>query len=262
MAKNKLHSPLLSFSVALSLGLPLIPSQVKAQAQARLPAVTREAFAEVLTIQFEPPPKNGIPNQTVGGGTRGECRLGQQHTNIPLTLLTPANQEGLTIAEYPTFLFYIPQTSAQEAEFTLISPDETYAYQTSISLNGKGGVFRFQLPAAAPPLEVGKSYQWSVALICNQQQRTEDIVVQGQIQRTEASPTLLAQLLPATPLQRAALYGKAGIWYDTVNTLAELQLSEPNNSNLVTAWRQLLQSEYVQLGNLAQAPILDCCSNN
>jgi len=262
MAKNKLHSHLTSISVALFLGISLIPAQVEAQTQARIQTATREAFEEAFTIEFDPPPNKGASLETVGGGTRGQCSLQQQDTNKPLTLLTPAHQEGLTIAERPTFFFYVPQASAQKAEFTLISQDEEYAYQTSLSLDSKGGVFQFQLPAEAPPLEIGKSYQWSVALICNQQERTEDIVVQGQIRRTEASPTLVAQLKSATPLQRAALYGKAGIWYDTVQTLAKLQLSEPNNSNLVTAWRQLLQSKYVKLDNIAQAPIIDCCDTN
>ncbi|NEP59382.1 MAG: DUF928 domain-containing protein [Symploca sp. SIO2G7] len=260
MTKNKLHSYLASISVALSLGLTLIPYQVQAQAQTRIQTATKDAFEEALNIRFEPL-NEGQPNETAGGATRGQCSLQQQNSNKSLTLLTPANQEGLTIAERPTFLFYVPQASAQQAEFTLMSQDEEYAYQTNFALDGKGGVLKFQLPAEAPPLEVGKNYKWSVALICNQQERTEDIVVQGQIRRTEATPNLVAQLKSATPLQSAALYGKAGIWYDTVEVLAELQLAEPNNSNLVTAWRQLLRSEYVKLDDIAQAPILYCCSN-
>ncbi|NEP10422.1 MAG: DUF928 domain-containing protein [Symploca sp. SIO2C1] len=262
MVKNKLYSHLTNISVALCVSLAVMPYQVKAQTQARIQTATRGTFEEALTIQFEPPPEKGIPTQTVGGGTRGQCSLQQQDTKKPLTLLTPAAQEGLTMAERPTFFFYVPETSAQKAEFTLISQDEEYGYQTSFSLDSKGGVFKFQLPAEAAPLEVGKSYQWSVAMICNQQQRTEDIVAQGLIQRTEATPTLVTQLGSATPLQRAALYGKAGIWYDTVKTMAELQISQPNDSNLVTAWRQLLRSKYVKLDDIAQAPIIDCCDTN
>ncbi|NEQ65439.1 MAG: DUF928 domain-containing protein [Symploca sp. SIO2D2] len=261
MTKNNLHSHLTAISVALSLSFTLIPYQVQAETQTRIQTATQETFEEALTIQFEPPDK-GQPNETAGGATRGQCSLQQQNSNKSLTLLTPATQEGLTIAERPTFFFYVPQVSAQQAEFTLVSQDEEYAYQTNISFDSKGGVFKFQLPAEAPPLEVGKNYQWSVALICNQQERTEDIVVQGQIQRTEANPNLVAQLKSATPFQRAALYGKAGIWYDTVEALAELQLAEPNNSKLVTAWKQLLRSEYVKLDDIAQAPILYCCSIN
>ncbi|NES25525.1 MAG: DUF928 domain-containing protein [Symploca sp. SIO3E6] len=262
MIKNKLHSHLVRISVTLSLSITFIPYQAQAQTPTRIQTATRETFEEALTIQFEPPPGKNKPGQTAGGATRGQCSLQQQDSNKPLTLLTPANQEGLTIAERPTFFFYVPHASIEQAEFTLISQDEEYAYQTNFSLESKGGVFQFQLPAEAPPLEVGKNYQWSVALICDQQERTEDIVVQGQIKRTEANPNLFAQLKSATPFQSAALYGKAGLWYDMVKALAELQLAEPNNSNLVTAWKQLLQSEYVKLDDISQAPILYCCSTN
>ncbi|NET58474.1 MAG: hypothetical protein F6K47_20660 [Symploca sp. SIO2E6] len=57
--------------IALSLGLALIPHQVQAQAQVRIQKTTREAFAEALTIKFEPPPEKDKPTNTVGGGTRG-----------------------------------------------------------------------------------------------------------------------------------------------------------------------------------------------
>ncbi len=47
-------------------------------------------------------------------------------------------------------------------------------------------------------------------------------MIQGQIQRVEMTPSLSDRLKNANPLETAALYGEAGIWYETVATLAQL----------------------------------------
>ncbi len=54
-----------------------------------------------------------------------------------------------------------------------------------------------------------------------------------------------------TKLEQAALYAEAGIWYETIATLAQLKQEQPNNSNLLSVWEEILTS--VGLGELAQA---------
>ncbi len=78
--------------------------------------------------------------------------------------------------------------------------------------------------------------------------------MRGDIRRIEPSPELKTQLEKVTPLERAALYGKAGIWFDTVGTLAELKRAQPEDAILADVWKQLLGS--VGLEAVATKPLL------
>ena len=49
------------------------------------------------------------------------------------------------------------------------------------------------------------------------------------------------------------VYSESGYWFEALENLAELKLSQPNNSEINTAWKDLLVS--VGLGHIAQAPL-------
>ena len=91
-------------------------------------------------------------------------------------------------------------------------------------------------------------------MICGQAIRPDSPAAQGQIQRIEPKPELLGQLKNLSPLERAALYGKNGLWYDTLASLAEQMRSQPNDSTLISTWEKLLQS--VGLEAIATKPLL------
>jgi hypothetical protein len=66
-------------------------------------------------------------------------------------------------------------------------------------------------------------------------------------------PTLAQDLLQATPYERVAIYAKAGLWYETVESLLELRRKYPNDKNLAEAWKTLLKT--VMLDEISSAPI-------
>jgi Domain of Unknown Function (DUF928) len=110
------------------------------------------------------------------------------------------------------------------------------------------------LPTDAPSLEKGKTYKWSFVLMCDNVLRPDSPLVEGQIERTQMNAEAIAQLEKATPLQRAAFYGEAGIWYETLTVLADARHLQPENADLELVWQDFLRS--VELGAIASQPLL------
>jgi hypothetical protein len=209
----------------------------------------------IASVSFDPP-DGDRPKNTAGGASRNDGRCSQDPKDLQpyITAVLPADRYGLTVESHPTFLVYLPPTVAQKAFFSIKDESDRDHYQTFLSLTQKSGVIAIELPADAPALETKKTYRWSFVMMCDRVLRPDSPLVEGEIQRIEMDSTLSSQLQGATPIEQAALYGKAGIWYDTVATLVDMRHSQPNNSNLVTIWEDLLKS--VELNAIATQPLV------
>jgi len=213
-------------------------------------AIPKQALAN-----SEDSPREGLPGRRIGGGTRGQCfsSVGR------LMALVPENNLGFTKKAYPNFLFYLPPTSTSTiVEFVLQDENRQSVYETTFNKTSSGGIINLSLPDATSlaPLAIGKKYNWYVSLICNPENRANDIVVDGWIQRVELDSNLTKQLEQTTsPLGRVAIYAKAGLWQDALATLAELRSSQPNDSKLAANWTQLLKTQ--NLDAIAQEPFLE-----
>jgi hypothetical protein len=200
----------------------------------------------------------GIPSRRVPGASRASSCL---HSANSLTALTPQKNPALTTAGYPVFFFYIPQTSAQALELVLQdAKNDEQVYKATFKTSGEPGVVRLSLPANSTKshLKAGKEYHWSFSVICDRQDRSQDMVVEGSIQRMVPDHNLTVELEKAAPRERAVLYATAGFWQDTLATLAQLRSSRPNDPQVTTDWKELLKS--VGLEGIAQEPLVPCCT--
>ncbi|MCP2731428.1 DUF928 domain-containing protein [Limnofasciculus baicalensis] len=255
MNRENYRRSLQVLSVGLSLKLILIASlPIRVQAQS-IDTTSGNSFPSnaIASVTFDPP-GNGKPRDTVGGASRdsGICPQDAVNPGPAVTPVMPINEQALTVAEHPTFFVYIPQTSAQKAMFVLRDDNEDYYYKTTLPIPTKAGVVSFKLPADAPALKSGKKYKWSFVLMCTAEIRPDSPWVEGEIQRIE--PKSGGTLDNLSSLERAALYGKNGIWYDTLASLAEERRSQPDNLTLAANWENLLKS--VGLGAIASQPLL------
>ncbi|AFZ21761.1 DUF928 domain-containing protein [Allocoleopsis franciscana] len=210
------------------------------------PQVTTKVWAESnATALFEPPPGRDAPRGgTAGGGSRpaGEACLSHPSAkSSSLTALVPGRHLGLTQSDRPNFFVYIPQTTAQTAEFSLFDERMNGIYQVSVPVS-QAGLVSISLLDTAPSLVKDKPYYWTVALVCNPSDRTDDWVVGGWIERAEPSATLKQQLANATAVERVSIYAKQGFWYEALNTLVELQRTQPNHPVIATSWAELMKS--------------------
>jgi hypothetical protein len=247
MVNRNFYPKLALFSLGLSIHFVLSPILLaQAQIVSKLSdGQTLQSLSSPANIHFDfDPPGKGKPDDTVGAGSRdgGQCPQATVAPTPSLTPLMPVHNYGLTTAEHPTFLIYVPQTSAQTAFFSLKDENEEYYYQTMVPLPKASGIVSFKLPDDAPALKVGKRYQWSFVTICGEKLAIGDPRVGGQIQRVELNPAEVNRRLKLSPLESAMLYGKDGIWYDTVAVLAEQRRLQPNDSALAATWENLLKS--------------------
>lgn len=212
-------------------------SQLATQAQNPSSTITT-----AFNITFDPP-NESQPRVTKGGASRGsQCAIDSQEVSQPFTPVLPDTNHGLTTASHPTLLAYIPDTSARSVFLSIQDDNEEEIYQSVLPIGDRSGVISLEIPQEAPALETGKTYKWSFALMCDNKLRPDSPIVEGYIERVQPEPELTAQLEGATPVEMAALYGQAGIWYETVATLAQLKEAEPQNQELINAWDSILNS--------------------
>ena len=269
MIWTKLPWHLLAFSAPLVLELVTISGfSTTAQAQTRTPTQINPA-QRLKTVRFEPREDQPAPTYTVGGGRRGTCKNPQASelateplpldSSLTPLLRSPLTDRQLTVSARPTFLVYVPQTSAKAVEFSLLLKDkdgsEKGIYQTSVNLTGTPGIVSISLPATAPELEIGQDYEWRVAMACQTGEvNVNDPFAEALIRRIQPDFSL-SQIDRAKPLDRVALYAKEGVWFDAVANLAALLKSQPNDPQVASAWKELLQG--AGLGEIANAPLMN-----
>jgi hypothetical protein len=222
--------------------------------------VKAESFPKEQTWQISQafkPPKRADPPPSAGGSTRGSACLKEKKKIISLT---PPNKLGLTLAERPTFFWFVPQSSVKTAKFVLLTnKDENVFYETTLTLPNQSGIISFTLPKTAPKLAVGKTYHWFLTVVCNSDDFSTNPWVDGWVERTQAEPSLLAALAKAQPQKLPRLYAEAGIWHEAVATSVQLRRNEPKNWRARMDWATLLKS--VKLTALTSEPFIDCCTS-
>jgi hypothetical protein len=194
------------------------------------------------------------PSTGTRRGVRGKCG---GLLEVSLIALMPENKIGRTVSDYPTFFFYLPQPSAELAEFLLLDENGDVIYQQDLTIKNLSGVIGVSIPANTnvPPLEVGKKYTWSFSLVCDPDDRSGDKIETGVVRRVELSADILRQLETADPRQKTVIYAREGIWQDAVSNLAAARRANPNDPVFQTDWESLLNS--VTLGEIAKEPIVE-----
>ncbi|HEY9669025.1 MAG TPA: DUF928 domain-containing protein [Coleofasciculaceae cyanobacterium] len=227
-----------------------------------MPQLQRQALA-VHQVTFPPTEDVGAPRSAGGGGTRGgggSVEACVKSKTPPLTVVAPNNNLWTTVSATPTLFWYVPPNNAESANFEIydsFDDDNVALYQTNLPLKGTGGVVKLSLPPTVS-LEPGKTYRWRLRLVCDTEGGGLDQTVGGVIKRTELSSAQKSQVATARqPLQKVEAYAKAGVWQETLMTLAQLRHDRPNDRTIEKAWKELLNS--VGLNAIADQPLVDCC---
>ena len=193
-----------------------------------------------------------MPTRRIGGGTRRDsCAVNQES----LIALIPANSVGMTTSLYPTFFFYLPQTNqTRTVEFVLRNQQDELVYEANFNTAGKRGVVSLDLPTETEPLLLNQDYHWYLSLICNPENRAQDLVVEGIIRRIELEPVAASQLNQLKPIEKVDFYLQADLWYEAIATLAQLKSVSAHPAELSAKWTNLLQS--VGLEQISNQPII------
>ncbi|WP_414585910.1 DUF928 domain-containing protein [Scytonema sp. PCC 10023] len=188
------------------------------------------------------PPKQGKPKDTSGAGSRSDLKCSEKEGAI--RPLMPKENYGLTLQERPTIFIEMPKTSARQV--VLMFRDETGEFyeRAFLPIKSADGIVGFTLPKEKQPLAVGKSYQWSLVVVCGETVQPDDPVFMGWVQRVPRTSELESELRQKkTAIEQAAWYGKMGYWYDMLSTFMQAKQLNPDNAKLVAMWQNLLESQ-------------------
>jgi hypothetical protein len=125
-------------------------------------------------------------------------------------------------------------------------------YSSKFQSSGKAGLSSITLPHQKTMLSLlpRVDYQWKVKLYCSQAQQ-EGLEAQGWIRFVPPQRQLLEQLRKTNPQGHYDVYAEAGYWYDTLQKLATARQAQPADPRLQQAWKSLLDSQPVQLPEIA-----------
>lgn len=206
----------------------------------------------ITQVSFIPPKNDGKPDKTRGAGSRQDGQCPQDFTPVAttdtssskpfLTALVPNTNYGLTLAERPTFLVYLPKTSAKQVVLSIKEEGIKHHSQIFLPITQSPGIIRIKPSENTPPLEVNKNYQWAVVLICGERPSPNDPVIASWVRRVALPNSVSQQLAQKTSLEQAAWYGKQGIWYDFMVALAQAKQLQFHQYPMTEIWADFLTS--------------------
>jgi hypothetical protein len=184
----------------------------------------------------------------MGGGTRGDG------SSTPLIAAIAPDHAGLTGSEQPVLYWYLSAPTSLPIE--IIVNDETGVQpilEVRIQASSHPGLNSVRLADYGVKLNAGVNYEWSIALILDQDHRSKDVVATGSIQRIA-----VGHIIDTKPgdIGRAALpshYAGAGLWYDAIQAVSDLIDADPSNVGFRRQRATLL--EQVGLTEVAKADL-------
>ena len=192
------------------------------------PAAAGTKDKPVKSVPVYQPPRRGSPAVRVGGATRGsDDPLPDLHVLAP-------DHIALTVQPQPVLQWYLSKPATVRFEFTLVSEDRIDpVLERDFGILQSRGIQQLDLAATDITLEAGVRYQWSVALIPDEEARSGDVVASGMIERVTVPPGLDEQLSNSSDIYTHAMaYAAAGIWYDALAILSQLVRANPGDATL------------------------------
>jgi hypothetical protein len=193
---------------------------------------------------YKPPTKPSRPSTPTGSNsTRTNGCTGTAQTT--LTALAPLAYVGQTVSVQPTFAWYVPDATSREMEFSLYEYANGKAkviYKTQMP--SSSGIMSHSLPKEKISLAVGGKYVWQIALLCNPNHPSEDLVAKAEIE-VVAIPSGLANALSQTkdPLKRSQLYAEQGLWYDALGETLNNPINKTSRLKLLEQLSKLEAEE-------------------
>jgi len=212
------------------------------------PAATEASPARVpIKLLYKAPAGTGNIPTRVSGGARGENGI-----DSALFALVP-DHLALTTQAQPSLFWFQSKPAKAKFELTVVEPKKPTPLLSLTSPDAdKPGIHRIKLARYKVELQLDVTYEWSVAIISDPENRSKDVIAKGVIKRIKPPANLAAGSEKANDLERAAAYAQAGIWYDALDAISNAIEAHPDDASLREQRASLLK----QVG-LSQAAALD-----
>lgn len=220
---------------------------------------TAQAAAPIDVTNFNIPPQ-GAPGNREAGGLRSDTCADTSTDAAGLMAIVPNTNVGLTLQASPHLFAYVPPNNATRAELLILheTTQETVfdgeislpADTSGSSYQNKASIVDIPLASAAITLQPNESYLWALMLVCNDENRAEDIVVQTVVQRVgdnyrntlpDEVNKQLDSLDSVSMNEQLAAYSSAGLWQDLLAEL--LTLTQTDATTYTSLWSGLLTNQ-------------------
>ncbi|WP_448534401.1 DUF928 domain-containing protein [Parathermosynechococcus lividus] len=232
-----------------AIALALLPLTVGGGALAQsAPIVVSQANSLAARLRANLP-NRGAPGSRFGGATRGSCVMGNQR----LTALLPNTNLGQTAVAKPTFFVFVPTSTASQGELVITDPQNRDVSTTVVRLPAQPGILALQPTVELNP---GQDYRWSFTLLCgaDADDPSAMVSVSGVVERIQPRSDLAKKLAASNVGDRLSAAVDAGLWYETLAILADLQRQTTTKDMARSEWQAVLNA--VGLEAIAQAPLV------
>ncbi|MBT9314415.1 DUF928 domain-containing protein [Leptothoe spongobia] len=189
-------------------------------------------FSPTLAQAEDDQVRQGLPGRRISGASRLPTSACAQNAN-PLVAIVPETNLGTTAVAEPTLWLSVPKvTTAKQLEFRLFNAQDKIIYQTSVTVEPTADLMGLDLGTMtnAPKLEVAQRYRWTASIICNSNNPSENISVEGWVDRVDVS----------NPGGTGS--GSIDLWYDRLGLLVEELQRQPHNQDVLSQWETLMAS--------------------
>ncbi|MBD2491233.1 DUF928 domain-containing protein [Aulosira sp. FACHB-615] len=206
--------------------------------------------ANTAIATYKPPERPSRPKTATGSNSSrtNEC---SGSPNISLTALAPFSHVGQTASLQPTFAWFAPNAQGREIEFSLyeyVDGKVKLIYKTQTQ--SSPGIIKFSLADKKISLTVGNKYLWQVALLCNPNHPSEDLLVRAEVEVVEMPISFKNALLRTKEIpQRSKLYAEQGLWYDA---LAETLMNSVNKASTLNLLLELSKLELEETNKITE----------
>ena len=225
------------------LGLPVIgrsasevPEQETTQKLETKATQTDQSSTELIYK----PPKRGMPDGRVAGGTRG----GEQRA-LPMILAVAPEHVGLTGEDQPTLYWYLSTLTQLPVRFILAANQTEQALvDTRLALPPRAGIQVIRLADYGVTLKPGLVYRWQITVGPDPKHRSGQVFAGGTIEQ-QAYPDILSEKIKKSGKPRLPiLFAEEGYWYDAIAAISVLIDGAPTDRDL----RMQRASLFTQVG--------------
>lgn len=142
---------------------------------------------------------------------------------LPIKLLAPLQHVGKTSSLTPTFAWFVSTPHPYRVQISLFTDPSDQSSELLYQLEyveTTSGLIQYTLPEDKSVLQAGQRYFVQMSMACNPSSDRFNQSFVAEIDVEAPSPALKQALSQArTPQQKAAVFAKAGYWFDTVREL-------------------------------------------
>jgi hypothetical protein len=202
-------------------------AQTNPAATAPAPATMTPPAHKLLIFHAPSDVSEGVLPIRVGGGSRGGAA-----TDLSVEVLVP-DQVALTTQAQPSLYWYQSKSANTHCEVTVTEPKNPKPLLVLKSGQPTpAGIHALRLAKFNIKLKPDVVYRWSVAVVVDPANRSQDIIANGVIKRVAPPADLTAKLSQATEQDKPAIFAESGIWYDALQSISDQIDHAPQDASL------------------------------